>query len=227
MKMKELSYQDRPYEKLETYGASVLSNSELLAILLKSGTKKKAALEIAKEILTKDEKNEGILFLSRYSLEELKRIEGIGRVKAIELKAVAEIVSRACYQKPLVKEKIVTPEQLSLLVMGELRFQKQEIVKTILLDTQNRVIKIVTNSMGSINSNSIELREILSEPVRCLAAKIALVHNHPSGDVTPSQSDIQFTLKVREACQLFGIELIDHLIIGNGNFSSLRRLEIF
>ena len=226
MKMKELSYLDRPYEKLENYGPKVLSDSELLAIILKTGTKEKTVLEIAQELMAKDIDNEGITFLSQLSIEELTKINGIGRVKAIQLKAVCELVIRGA-KRPVLKEKIKTPEQLSLVFMGELRYKKQEVVKTAIFDSQNRIITAVTNSIGGINSNSIEIREILAEPIKSSAAKIALIHNHPSGDVTPSKSDIAFTKKVDEACKVFGIELIDHIIIGNGNFSSLKRLELF
>lgn len=227
MKMKELADLDRPYEKLENYGADVLSDSELLAIILKTGTKEKTVVEIAQEILIKDVENEGIAFLSQYSIEELTKINGIGRVKAIQLKAVCEIAIRTANKKPMLKEKIKTPEQLSLVFMSELRYKKQEVVKTALFDNQNRIIKTVTNSMGGLNSNSIEIREILAEPIKSSAAKIALIHNHPSGEVTPSVSDINFTMKVKEACKIFGIELIDHIIIGNGNFASLKRMELF
>lgn len=209
------------------YGANVLSDSELLAIILKTGTKNKTVLEIAREIMLKDTEKEGILFLSHYSIEELVKIEGIGRIKAIQLKAIVELISRSCFKKPLLGEKIKTPEQLSLVFMNELRDKKQEFVKTVILDTQNRIIKTVTNSVGTLNANIIEVREILNEPIRSSAAKIALVHNHPSGDVIPSKSDIYFTQKVNEACKLFGIELIDHVIIGNGEFSSLKKLELF
>ena len=209
------------------YGANVLSDSELLAILLKTGTKNKTVLEIAREIMLKDTEKEGIIFLSHYSIEDLVKIEGIGRIKAIQLKAIAELISRSCFKKPLLGEKIKTPDQLSLVFMNELRDKKQEFVKTVILDTQNRIIKTVTNSVGTLNANIVEVREILNEPIRASAAKIALVHNHPSGDVTPSKSDIYFTQKVNEACKLFGIELIDHIIIGNGDFSSLKKLELF
>ena len=227
MKMKELSYFDRPYEKLENYGAKVLSNSELLAIILKTGTKEKTVLEIAQELIAKDTENEGIVFLSQFSIEELTKINGIGRVKAIQLKAVCELALRAAGRKPMLKEKIRTPEQLSLLFMSELRDAKQEVVKTAIFDSQNRIIKTVTNSIGGLNSNSIEIRELLVEPIKSSAAKVALIHNHPSGDVAPSESDIHFTNKVNEACKLLGIELIDHIIIGNGRFSSLKRMELF
>ena len=227
MKIKELSYLDRPYEKLEHFGAGFLSDSELLAIVLKTGTKNKTIIEITQELMTKDKENEGVVFLSGFSIEELIKIEGIGRVKAIQIKAICELIKRASGKKPILKEKIQTPEQLSLIFMGELRYQKQEFLKTAILDSQNRIIKCITNAIGGLNSSSIEMRELLSEPIKCSAAKIALVHNHPSGDVTPSKSDIVFTNKVSEACKIFGIELIDHIIIGNGQFSSLKRLELF
>lgn len=227
MKIKELSYLDRPYEKLEHFGAGFLSDSELLAILLKTGTKNKTIIEITQKLMSKDKENEGVVFLSRFSIEELIKIEGIGRVKAIQIKAICELIKRASSKKPILKEKIQTPEQLSLIFMGELRYQKQEFLKTAIMDSQNRIIKCITNAIGGLNSSSIEMRELLSEPIKCSAAKIALVHNHPSGDVTPSKSDIVFTSKVNEACKIFGIELIDHIIIGNGQFSSLKRLELF
>lgn len=227
MKMKELSYFDRPYEKLENCGAKALSDSELLAIILKTGTKDRTVLEISQELMAKDSENEGIVFLSQFSIEELIKINGIGRVKAIQLKAICELALRALGRKPILKEKIKTPEQLSLIFMSELRDKNQEIVKTAIFDSQNRIIKTITNSIGGLNSNAIEIREILAEPIKSSAAKIALIHNHPSGDVTPSKSDIYFTNKVNEACKLFGIELIDHIIIGKGNFSSLKRLELF
>lgn len=227
MKMKELANFDRPYEKLEQFGATALSDSELLAILLKTGTKKKPVLQLAQEIMALDYQQEGLSFLTSFSLMELQEMEGIGRVKAIQLKALCELVSRNCYRKPLLKEKIKTPEQLSQVVMSELKDQKQEYIKTILLDNQNRVIKTVTNAIGGLNANCIEVREILKEPIKQSAAKIALAHNHPSGDVTPSQSDVQFTLRVRDACHLVGVELMDHVIIGKGDFASLKRMELF
>lgn len=227
MKMKELSYLDRPYEKLESYGAEVLSDSELLSILLKNGTRERSVLQIAQEIMSEDLDNEGIVFLTRFSIEELTKIKGVGRIKAIQLKALCELAMRVANKKPTLKEKIKTPEQLSLVFMRELRYKKQEVVKTALFDTQNRIIKTITNSIGGLNSNSIEIREILTEPIKVSAAKIALIHNHPSGDATPSRSDIDFTIKVRDACKVFGIELMDHIIIGNGVFSSLKRMELF
>ena len=225
--IKDMLESERPRERLKEVGVENLSDKELISIILKTGTKDKTVLEIAQELMTKDIENEGIIFLSQFSIEELTKINGIGRIKAIQLKALCELAIRTSSKKPMLKEKIKTPEQLSLVFMSELRYKKQEVVKTALFDTQNRIIKTVTNSIGGLNSNSIEIREILVEPLKSSAAKIALIHNHPSGDVTPSKSDIDFTIRVREACRTFGIDLIDHIIIGNGNFSSLKRMELF
>ena len=135
MKIKELSYLDRPYEKLECFGAETLSDSELLAIILKTGTKDKTVLEIAQELMAKDKENEGLMYLSNFSIEELTKINGIGKVKAVQIKAVCEIAKRAAHKKPVLKEKIKTPEQLSLLFMSELKYKKQEILKTAILDS--------------------------------------------------------------------------------------------
>ena len=208
--MKELAYLDRPYEKLESYGARILSDSELLAIILKSGTKDKPILEITKELMSKDVENEGITFLSQYSLEELKKINGIGRVKAIQLKAICELAIRVASKKPMLKEKIKTPEQLSLVFMGELRYQKQEIVKTAILDTQNRIIKTVTNSIGGLNSNSIEIREILRQlcqwkGIEIIEGEVCPDHIHILVSIPPKMSVSGFMgyLKGKSSLMIF------------------------
>ena len=227
MKLKELPEMERPYEKLEMYGEEVLSTAELLAIIIKSGTKNLTSVEIAQELLKEDVLEKGISFIKDISIEELKLKRGIGRVKAIQLKAVAELALRANRPVKIIRKEIYTPEDVAKIVMPDLKNEKQEIVKTILLDTKNKFIKIVTNTIGGINSNNIEIREILREPIKRSAAKIILIHNHPSGEVTPSNSDVKLTRKVYEAALVFGIELIDHIIIGDNKFCSLKRLKKF
>lgn len=227
MKLKELPEMERPYEKLEMYGAERLSMAELIAIIIKSGTKNLTSVEIAQELLTEDIQEKGITFIKDISIEELKLKRGIGRVKAIQLKAIAELAVRANKPVKLIRREIYTPEDVARIIMPDLRNEKQEIVKTILLDTKNRLIKIVTNTIGGLNSNTVEIREIFKEPIKCSAAKIVLVHNHPTGDVVPSNSDIAFTRKVFQTGQIFGIELLDHIIIGDGKFCSIKRLKKF
>ena len=213
MTIKKYSYQDRPSEKLLSKGAESLSDSEILAIILNTGTKEKSALDISKEIVSKDEENIGFSFLSQYSVEELMKIEGIGQKKATLIKAVCEFAKRFKLDVPNPKERITTPEKLSKVFMLDLYDETQEIVKTAIFDTKNRVIKVVTNSKGAVNSNTIAIKDILSVPIKAMAPKIAICHNHPSGDVTPSQEDIIFTKKLLEACNLFNITLLDHIII--------------
>ena len=226
MRIKELSILDRPYEKLLNYGVTTLTNSELLSIILKTGTREKSALDVAKEIMAKDKESIGFYFLNQYSLEELMKINGIGKVKAIQIFAILEMCKRYNSKIPIKGEKIETPEQLSMIFMNDLQDKKQEIIQTALFDTKNRLIKVVTNSIGTINSNTIDIREILLEPVKCGATRIAVAHNHPSGDVSPSNHDIIFTNNLFEACNIFGIGLLDHIIIGTGQFSSFRKLKL-
>ena len=213
MTIKQFNYQDRPYEKAMQNGVETLTDTELLAIIIKSGTKNKTALDISRELLTKENQNIGLSFLTQYSLEELKRLKGIGNVKAIEIKAVIEIARRITFPKPLPKEKINTPAMLAHVFMNDLNCKSQEIIETAILDTKNRVIKVTKNSIGTINSNSVEIKDILREPLKIAASKIAIAHNHPSGDVNPSTEDIEFTKKLDSACKLFGIQLLDHIII--------------
>ena len=182
LKIKQLPISERPYEKLELYGAEMLSNSELLAIIIKTGTKEENSVSIAQNILKlNQEKNEGNLrFLCNISIEELIKINGIGRVKAIQLKAVGELAKRL--SKPIDKKqiKIKTTKDVADILMQELRYEKQEIVKVIILNSKNMVLKILTISLGGTNFASISPKEILAEAVKMQAPKIILVHNHPS-----------------------------------------------
>lgn len=227
MKMKELPEMERPYEKLEHYGAKYLSNAELLAIIIKSGTKETSSVQIAQSLLTLDEEKKGISFLKGVSLEELQKRKGIGRVKAIQLKAVVELAERIALCVPLKENKIRTPEDISNLFMAELSDLKQEVIKTVLMDSKNHVIKTVTNAIGGANSSYVEPKEILREPLKTGATKIALVHNHPSGDPTPSANDVNMTKNIMKLAELFGIELIDHIVIGSRKFCSLKRMNKF
>lgn len=227
MKIKDLPDLERPYEKLESYGVSNLSNAELLAIIIKTGTKELTSVQIAQQILAKDVNKLGISFLKDISIEEMQQIKGIGRVKAIQLKAVLELSKRIAMPINIKYQKVITPEHVSEIVMSDLKDQKQEIIKTLLLNNKNNLIRIVTNSIGGLNSNIIEPREIFKEPIKASAAKIILVHNHPSGDPTPSRSDIDFTKRICVLADMLGIELLDHIIIGDNNFYSLKRENKF
>ena len=223
MKIKELPEIERPYEKLELYGEKALSNAELLAIIIKNGTKEKTSVEMANEILnlnTNQDKGE-LNFLRELSLEELKNLKGIGRVKAIQIKATCELATRMSKPSNYKKIQIKNPKDVANLLMSDLRFEKREIVKIIILNNKNIVLKILDVAIGSGNFSNLNIRYILSETIRINAPKIILVHNHPSGDSTPSGADIIVTNKLKEAAEILNIELLDHIVIGNMQYRSI------
>lgn len=223
LKIKELPIAERPYEKLELYGEKSLSNAELLAIIIKTGTKQETSVQLAQKILRlNNSKNiDELNFLRELSLEELMIINGIGKVKAIQIKAVCELSIRMNrpidYKKVVIKE----PNDVAKLLMHDLRFLKREIIKVIILNNKNVILKILDIALGATNSAKVDIKDILSEAVKMQAPKIILVHNHPSGDSTPSKSDIQITDRVYEAANLLGIELLDHIVIGNMEYTSI------
>lgn len=182
LKMKELPISERPYEKLELYGPEMLSNAELLAIIIKTGTKQENSITVAQKVLNlKNETDkEDLRFLCDISIEELMKINGIGKVKAIQLKAVGELTKRI--SKPISKRniKIKNTKDVAELLMSELRYKKCEIAKVIILNSKNIVLRIIDISLGGTNFASIAPREVLAEAIRMQAPKIILVHNHPS-----------------------------------------------
>lgn len=222
IKMKQLPLSERPYEKLEMYGAHTLSNAELLAIIIKSGTKEESSIETAQKILSMKNKNsDNLRFIQDMSIEEFTSIKGIGRVKAIQLKAVGEIAKRLSRPIENSKVKISSPGDVANLLIDELRYEKREIVKVIILNTKNIVIKMVDVCLGSNNSAILKPKDALIDAIKMAAPKIILVHNHPSGDPTPSKADIDFTKRLEQASSIVGIELLDHIIIGDSKFESI------
>ena len=223
MNIKQLPESERPYEKLELYGEKFLSNAELLAIIIKTGTKEKTSIEIANEILKLNlNQDKGDLnFLRDISLEELKSLNGIGRVKAIQLKAICELSARMSRPSNYRKVQIKRPIDVANLLMDDLRFEKREIVKVLVLNNKNLVLKIIDVAIGSGNFANINTRYILSEIVKMNAPKFILVHNHPSGDPTPTNADYEVTEVMKKAAEVLRIELIDHIIIGNMKYQSI------
>ena len=223
MKIKELPLTERPYEKLEIYGAESLSNAELLAIIIKTGTKEQSAVSIAQNILKLNEQaeQENLRFLQEMALEEFMKIKGIGKVKAIQLKAVCELTKRIArpinQKKPIIK----TPKDVADMLIPELRYEKQEKVKVLILNSKNTVLKTYDVSLGGSNFAYIEPKDVLAEAIKMQAPKIIVVHNHPSGDAKPSKGDYKVTDRIYEAAQLMGIQLLDHIIIGDGLYQSL------
>ena len=221
LKIKELPETERPYEKLELYGEKMLSNSELLAIIIKTGTKEESSVTLAQKILSiKNDKND-LTFLQDLSIEELCKIKGIGKVKAIQIIAVCELAKRMSRPINTEKIKIKNTEDVAKLLMNELSYEKREIAKVIILNSKNIVIKITDVSYGGTSYAVLEPKEVLADAIKMGAPKIILVHNHPSGDPTPSKMDYVATDKIYEAAEIMGIELLDHVIIGKGKFASV------
>ena len=200
----------------------MLSNAELLAIIIKTGNKKETAVALAQKILNLDKnynKND-LRFLQDISIEELMAIKGIGKVKAIQIKAVSEIARRIT--KPTTnKIKINNTKDVAELVMSELRYEKREIAKVIILNNKNIVLRIVNISLGGSNFACIEPKDVLAEAIKMQAPKIILIHNHPSGDPRPSKGDYKVTDRIYECADLMGIELLDHVVIGDGTYESV------
>ena len=223
MKIKDLPLSERPYEKLEIYGEENLSNAELLAIIIKSGTKEQSSVSIAQEILKLNEntKQDNLRFLQEISLEEFMQIKGIGKVKAIQLKAICEITKRIARPINNQKKIIKTPKDVADLLIPELKYEKREIAKVLILNSKNVVLKSINISLGGANFSCIEPKDVLTEAIKMQAPKIILVHNHPSGDCTPSKSDYKVTDRLYEAADVMGIQLLDHIIIGDNTYKSL------
>ena len=223
LKIKEIPETERPYEKLELYGEKALSNAELLAIIIKTGTREETSIQIAQRILNLnyDPQMGELNFLKNITLEELMQIKGIGRVKAIQIKAICELAIRMSKPSNFKKVQIKSAEQLANLVMEELRFEKREYVKLFLLNNKNEILKNIDTAIGGTNFANVNMKEIIGEALKIKAPKMILVHNHPTGDPTPSKADITFTDRLYNAAKMFDIELIDHIVIGNMNFKSI------
>ena len=222
IKIKELPELERPYEKLELYGEKALSNAELLAIIIKNGTKEETSIQLAQKILKmNDTIYDDLNFLQDLSIEELMQVKGIGKVKAIQIRAVIELANRISIPTNYKKITVREPYDIAKILMKELRFEKNEIAKLVILNNKNEILKIIDVAKGGTNFVNISIKDILSEPIKMKAPKIILAHNHPSGDSTPSKQDIEYTKSVYEISNMLGIELLDHLVIGNMNYTSI------
>lgn len=208
-----------PRERLRDLGAEHLSNQELLSILLRTGTKTTPVLEVANQIL----KNlDSLADFQHLSLQELQQINGIGYVKSIEIKAMIELAKRISKAEYVQKERIMSSERLARKMMLELSDQKQEHLVAIYLDTQNRIIEQRTIFIGSVRRSIAEPREILYYACKNMATSVIIVHNHPSGSPAPSENDLQFTQKMKRACEDIGIICLDHIVIGKYQYYSFR-----
>ncbi len=218
--IKELPADERPQEKLKLRGEGSLSNGELLAILLRTGLPGETVVDVAQRLLAT---HGGLLGLSRVSYSELCKERGLGEVKAAKLKACVELSRRLGLERPNERVKISSPEDVAILISSEMAALDQEELRVVLLNTKNEVVRVATVYRGSVNAAQIRVAEVFKEAVRQNAPALVVAHNHPSGDPTPSADDIAVTRELVQAGRLLDIEVLDHLVIGDGRHVSLRR----
>ena len=220
--MYSISFQEDsllPRERLAKEGVEALSNQELLAILLRTGTRQASVFEIAQKVLSN---LSSLTDLKKMTLQELQSLSGIGRVKAIELQAMIELGHRIHKHETLEMESILSSQKLAKKMQQELGHKKQEHLVALYLNTQNQIIHQQTIFIGSATRSIAEPREILHYAIKHMATSLILIHNHPSGAVAPSRNDDHVTKLVKEACDLMGIALLDHLIVSHSSYFSYR-----
>ncbi|MGN1266495.1 MAG: DNA repair protein RadC [Dorea sp.] len=224
--IKDMPRLERPYEKCEEKGASSLSDCELLAVLLRTGTRGENALSLAERLLYHTGES-GILEIHHFSVEQLMQIKGIGKVKAIQIACISELAKRLA--KAEAKETLCfsSPESIAKYYMEDLRHEKQEHMKMIMLNSKANLIGESDVSKGTVNASLITPRELFIKALEKNAVSIVIMHNHPSGDPTPSRDDMLTTKRIAEAGDLIGIELLDHIIIGNNCYMSFREEGYF
>lgn len=227
--LKELPAQDRPRERLLASGPGALSNAELLAILLRTGhhSTGQTALDLAQKILllAGGEQGAGLREFSNLSVEELCKVKGVGMAKAVQVLAALELgrrIAREEVVRPLVRQ----PADVAGLLLAEMRDLEVEEFRVVLLNTKHYVLAVDRVSVGGLDSSSAHPREIFKRAIRRSAAAMILVHNHPSGDPEPSPEDVQVTRRLAEAGRILGIEVLDHIVVGDGRYVSFRERGI-
>lgn len=224
MKIKEMSINERPIEKMVLYGKETLSNSELIAILLKTGTTKLSSLQLAERVINQNA--DGLRNLANITLEELMDIDGIGQAKAATIVAAVELGKRISASEAIQRGKISCVEDVVDIFMERLRYLQKEMFEVLLLDTKGNIISSENISVGDLCSSVVHPRETFKSAIKRSAAAIIFVHNHPSGDLTPSNEDIAITKRLIEAGNILGISVLDHIIIGDGVFVSMKASDL-
>ena len=223
MKQLNKSKENMPYEKFLRFGPENLTESELLAIILRTGTKSKTALQLAEEVLSMAAPTrQGLLDLHDIPLKKLMQISGIGEVKAVKLKCITELSKRIASASAREQICLQKPETVAAYYMEQLRHRKTECVVLVSVDAKSHLLQDKIMSEGSATMSLISPREIFMEALKQQAVSILLVHNHPSGDPTPSKADTDLTGQIAGMGQMLGIPLLDHIIIGDNRYMSFR-----
>lgn len=224
IRVNDIPLNERPIEKLLQFGVESLSNEELLAILLRTGTKGENVIALSRRLLIELDGLDGLL---NVSFEKASKIKGIKKVKACQIISMMELCNRIRTLKSKKENlKICSPKDVSSLLINEMSNLKQEVFKLILLNTKNVVIGTKDVFKGTLNSSIVHPREVFKEAIQRGSANIIVCHNHPSGDPSPSKEDIDITLRLKECGKIMGIELLDHIIIGNNKYISLKEKGI-
>lgn len=223
LKIKELPAHERPRERLEKLGAGALSEAELLAIILRTGTRGVSALDLANRILSKFR---NLKSLAAASLEQLCQTPGIGRAKAVQVKAAFDLAKRLSQFRPEEKPVIRSSRDVFAMMAEEMRLQEKECFKALYLDVKNHVKRVETISVGTLSASLVHPREVFQWAVRHNCAAVIVVHNHPTGDPSPSSHDTETTERVKAAGKVLGIELLDHIIIGEGRYFSYKDKDL-
>lgn len=222
--IKELPITERPREKLYSHGPETLSNEELLAIIIRTGTRTESSVELAKKVLSKD--NRGLVYLRDTTLQELMEIKGIGECKAAQILAAIELGKRINFFHALDKVRINQPNTIANLFMDEMRYLQKEHFRTVLLDTKNQIIVTEEISVGTLNASIVHPRDVFKVAIKRNANSIILIHNHPSGDPTPSNEDINITNRLVDVGNLVGIKVLDHIVIGDNKYISFKEKNL-
>jgi DNA repair protein RadC len=220
-KISDMSVTERPYEKCINYGPKVLTDTELLAVFLRSGSKKRNVLDVAGMVLNAHPVHKGIVGLNFLSLKELSAIEGVGKVKAVQLQCLAEFsrrMSMASY-KPFIE--LHNPSSIADYFMESSRYLTRERIYALLFDSNNKLIKDIILTEGTVNKALISPRELFIEALKVEAVSVILVHNHPSGNPSPSEEDYKITERIKAAGDVIGISLLDHIVLGNNCYVSM------
>lgn len=215
--MEEQTKAELPYERFLRFGAQSLTDAELLAVILRTGTRQVSALELGKRILNQAGDLNG---LRSMSMESLMAIRGIGEVKAVKLKSLAELSGRMAQEYARGSLSFRAPSSVAAYYMERLRHEKRETVFLVLLDSKGRMIREITVSKGTVNASLVSPREVFIEAIKAEAVGMVLLHNHPSGDPSPSEEDKSITRRIRQGAELLDLALLDHLIIGDCRYFS-------
>lgn len=224
--MKELPTTERPYEKCMQQGPEALSDAELLAVILRSGSRELTAVELSRKLLSLHQGKRPLADITRSTIAELCEIPGIGRVKAIQLQCLGELARRMAREDAGERLCMNTAQSVAGFFMEDMRHLEQEEMRAALFDSKNHLLRTLTLSRGTVNMSVITPREIFLSALRHQAVSVIILHNHPSGDPTPSEEDIRLTHRIQAAGIMLEIPLLDHIIIGDRSYFSFKERNL-